>query len=188
MIKINCETSAKIKLTDCVPFQGKLKKRTSNDIEDLIKSLSTEGLLMPFAIWKHEDKNYLLDGHGRREALTRMALDDASILSYEWPCIYITADSEDDARKALLQITSQYGKITKQGVKQFIVSIPDYKAPCIQKFVTSKIKINKSMSGDSTEKCNSNILSETIIKIKVANDKVDSVKEILKQFDFIKVL
>lgn len=181
MLKINCESDVTLKLTDMVAFQGNLKKRTDEDISALQESLKTEGLMMPFAVWKHEGKNYLLDGHGRKEALIRMATATPELLNAEWPVVYVNADTEDGARKALLQITSSYGKITKAGVKQFCVSIPDYKAPAISKFVfkpvTKNIKtVEKSVS------------TKTIIKIRVDNDKVEQVRSILKEFTFIEVI
>lgn len=180
-MEIKCKTKDTIKLTDCVPFQGNLKKRTDTDLAELKESLLREGLLMPFAVWVHDDKKYLLDGHGRKEVLMKMANEDASLLSINWPCIFIEADNEDEARKALLQITSSYGKITKTGVKQFTVSIPNYVAPSIKKFVpkpASEKKVKAKV--DSTTK--------QIIKIRIAQDKVAEVLDILKQFDFIEVL
>lgn len=179
MIKINCESKDTIKLTDMIPFQGSLKKRTEQDIKELSESLKTEGLMMPFAIWMYADKKYLLDGHGRKEALTKLAVEDAELLSVDWPCIYIQAETEDDARKALLQITSSYGKVTKQGYKQFCVSIPDYKAPVINKFIPKPVKQAK------LEKPKSN---KTVLKIRVVNERVNQVLEIFKQFNFIEVL
>ena len=181
MIKVNCETKDTLKLMDMLPFQGNLKKRTSQDISELKESLVNEGLMMPFAIWVNEDKNYLLDGHGRKEALTQMALDgDSDILSFDWPCVLIHADNEASARKALLQITSTYGKVTKQGYKQFCVSIPDYKAPVIQKFIpkpnVQKVQNTKPVS------------DKTVIKLRVLNDQKDQLLSILKEFTWIEVL
>ena len=183
-MEIKCTTKDTIKLTECVPFQGNLKKRTPQDIAELKDSLLREGLLMPFAVWDHDDKKYLLDGHGRKEALVQLAVEDASLLNVDWPCIYIRADTEDDARKALLQITSSYGKITKTGVKQFTVSIPDYKAPSIAKFVAKPV-IKKTEATDPVQRPNQD---KVILKVSVTKDKVSEVKKILEQFDFIKVL
>lgn len=132
MLKVNCKTSDTIKLQMLVPFQGNLKKRKKEDIESLMQSLSDEGMMMPFAVWKHEDKNYLLDGHGRLEALVRLSMIDMEIMSQDLPCIYIEAENEEQARKSLLQITSTYGKISKQGVLDFTATIPDYTAPIIK--------------------------------------------------------
>lgn len=181
MIKVNCETKDKLKLVDMVPFQGNLKKRTEQDLEELKQSLLTEGLIMPFAIWKHEDKNYLLDGHGRRQVLLAMAgnTDNPDVITEDWPVVYIEAETEDDARKALLQITSQYGKITKTGVKQFTVSIPDYKAPSIKKFVAKPVKAKETKP----------VVSDKIVlKIRIDRDKYDYVKQVLGEFNFIEVL
>ena len=183
-MEIKCTTKDTIKLTECVPFQGNLKKRTAQDIAELKDSLLREGLLMPFAVWDHDDKKYLLDGHGRKEALVQLAVEDASLLNVDWPCIYIKADTEDDARKALLQITSSYGKITKTGVKQFTVSIPDYKAPSIAKFVAKPV-IKKTEAVDPVQRPNQD---KVILKVSVTKAKVSEVKQILEQFDFIKVL
>lgn len=183
-MEIKCTTKDTIKLTECVPFQGNLKKRTPQDIAELKDSLLREGLLMPFAVWDHDDKKYLLDGHGRKEALVQLAVEDASLLSVDWPCIYIRADTEDDARKALLQITSSYGKITKTGVKQFTVSIPDYKAPSIAKFVAKPVT-KKVEAVDPVQRPNQD---KVVLKVSVTKDKVSEVKKILEQFDFIKVL
>ena len=177
MISVKCDTKDHIKLADCEPFQGNMKKRSEQDLEGLKQSLLTEGLLMPFAIWEHDGKKLLLDGHGRREVLIAMA--DPDIMDFDWPCVYIKADTEDDARKALLQITSQYGKITKVVYKQFTVSIPNYKAPSVAKFISP---VNKKVS---VPKAQSDL---KIVKIRVPKDKYDKVLEIFKSFDFIEVL
>ena len=190
MIKINCVTKDTLKLTDMVPFQGNLKSRTKQDIVDLTESLKNEGLMMPFAIWKKPlEQNpdepaetvhnlFLLDGHGRKQALVQMAVDEPELLNVEWPVIYVEAADEDSARKALLQITSSYGKVTKQGYKQFCVSIPDYKAPVIQKFVSKPVKQVKAPK----------VSDKVVLKVRVSRDKLDQIKEVFAQFDFIEVL
>lgn len=177
-MEIKCKTEESMLITDMVPFQGNLKKRTEQDIHELQDSLNNEGLLMPFAIWK-SDKNYLLDGHGRRQAIMGLIDQDPSLLQVQWPVIVIDAADEDTARKALLQITSQYGKVTKQGIKQFTVSIPDYKAPVIAKF-TPKVKVLK----DKNPKKDTRV----ILKIRVDQSKLADVKEILNSVNYIEVL
>lgn len=177
-MEIKCKTEETMLITDMVPFQGNLKKRTEQDIHELQDSLNNEGLLMPFAIWK-SDKNYLLDGHGRRQAIMGLIDQDPGLLQVQWPVIVIDAADEDTARKALLQITSQYGKVTKQGIKQFTVSIPDYKAPVIAKF-TPKVKVLK----DKNPKKDTRV----ILKIRVDQSKLADVKEILNSVNYIEVL
>lgn len=180
MIKINCKTNDTVKLVDLIAFQGNLKKRTESDLEELRASLESEGLMMPFAVWRHDDKNYLLDGHGRREVLMRLIVSSPDLLDIDWPCVFVEAETEDDARKALLQITSQYGKITKIGVKQFTASIPNYRAPSINKFVAKPVKVSSSVKAPKSDK--------VILKIRITRDKLEQIKDIFKQFDFIEVL
>jgi len=184
MIKINCETKDSLKLAEMIPFQGNLKKRTPQDLAGLKESLTTEGLMMPFAVWKHEGKNYLLDGHGRKEALMQMAINgDAEMISFDWPVVFVEADTEEAARKALLQITSSYGKITKQGVKQFCVSIPDYRAPAIQKYVAKPVKVNT----DAGKLPNTPV--KKIIRIRVSQENEAQLLNVLGQFkEFIEIL
>jgi hypothetical protein len=169
MLTIKCLAPHTATITVMNQFQGDLKKRSTQDIEDLKGSLLNEGLLMPFALWKHEDKLYILDGHGRYEAIIRIALQDPTVLTQEFPVILVDATNEIEARKALLQIVSTYGKITKKGVTQFASLVPDYKAPIIKLIETKIIK---------TEKLSDEMV---IIRVKVPKVKVEQLTELLKQ-------
>lgn len=177
MLKIMCQTTDSILLNQLTPFQETLKKRTSKDIKQLTDSLLTEGLLMPFAVWRHDGINSLLDGHGRYAALVDMSLIDNSILEQPLPVVYIDADTEEQARKSLLQITSSYGKITRDGVMAFTKTIPNYTAPSIRKF-THSFKRRKPVKNDM----------EQIIKIAVPTDKAQAVLELFKSVNYIRVL
>ena len=178
MIKVMCQTPEVIRLGKLTPFQGDLKKRTSKDVHALAESILNEGLLMPFAVWHHDDVDHLLDGHGRLAALTELALQDNSIGEQDFPVIYIEAENEEQAKKSLLQITSAYGKITRQGAVGFCQSIPSYHAPAINKFV-----YRKPVSRVTSERNN-----ETVIRIAVPNDKAQAVLELFKTVSYIKVL
>lgn len=178
MITVKCVTPHTLKLSELTPFQGELKKRSVKEINDLADSISNEGLLMPFAVWRNDSKNYLLDGHGRLAALTELLLKDASITQQDLPCIFIEAESEEEAKKALLQITSQYGKITRDGVAKFCATIPEYKAPSINKF-------KKNPTARHKTEVPSNL---TVIRIAVPTDKVEEIKNIFKDVSYIKVM
>lgn len=181
MIQVKCSgTEHTITLGKLVSFQGDLKKRTDKDIDALAKSLVDEGMLMPFAVWRDDvSGSYsLLDGHGRLSALINLSADDIDIATQQFPVLFIDAVSEDEAKKYLLQITSSYGKITKEGAKKFCQSIPEYHAPAINKF------IHKSVSQKRFDKPKSSAL----IRIRVPVDKEAEVKKILKQVEYIEVL
>lgn len=143
MIDVRCETIDCLPLSDMSPFQGDLKSRTEEQLEELKKSLREEGLLAPFFIWRaalqQEDgvKNWLLDGHARYEALRSIydeTGDEDLWTKQAFPIVYIEAASPDEAKKALLQITSSYGKITRGGAQKFCASIPEYRAPSVAAF------------------------------------------------------
>lgn len=177
MIEIKCTAPEQVKLTDLTPFQGDLKKRTAADIDDLISSLHREGLLMPFAVWEHDDKKYLLDGHGRQEALIRASLTDPKIIEQDFPCIMVKAETEEDARKALLQITSSYGSVTKKGVVNFTATITDYRAPVVDKALK-----RHSLKKTAAPK------AKKIIRIAVLPADYDRILALLKQTSDIEVL
>lgn len=178
MIAIKCEVPNKLKLGALTPFQGDLKRRTNKHIDSLAKSIIEDGLLMPFVVWKHDDKNLLLDGHGRLEALLKLATNDEDLAKQDYPVIYIEADTEEKAKQALLQITSAYGTITEKGAKSFCAALPEYHAPSINKFVYRKPVERKPESRDC----------EHIIRIAVKEDKYEAVRELFKTIDYIRVL
>jgi hypothetical protein len=175
MIELKCSTESVVLLSQMTLFQGDLKKRTERDIDDLATSLREEGMFMPFAVWERTPSELLiLDGHGRYAALTKLALTDISILEQQFPCIRIQADDENEARKALLQIVSTYGRINRTGVIAFSAPVIGYKAPVI--------KIRKETIKHDP------IPSDTvIIKLKVLKDKAPALMNILKDVDGVEV-
>lgn len=184
MISIKCEgVKNTMKLSEMIAFQGNLKKRTDQEIDELGKSLKDEGLLMPFAIWPSNDGYKLLDGHGRVAALQRLAVQEKDILDQKFPVVFIEKETEEEARKALLQITSSYGKITKKGAMEFVKSIPNYSAPSINKFVKYSHKLTAPKTVNK---------GEATIKVVVPKDKVAAVKQMLhaacNNIEYIKIL
>lgn len=185
MVEIKCKTDATITLAKVTPFQGDLKKRSQADIDELKASLKREGLLMPFAVWRHGDTNYLLDGHGRLEALKQLSAESEVPVDPEfgYPCIFIDAETDVEARKALLQITSSYGKITKAGAKQFMLTIPDYVAPSVAKFTAKPVTKKPVEVKDSLPK-----VKQCILKIRVPAEKKDELLNIFSTVNYIEVL
>lgn len=178
MIQCKCKTDTKMLLSEITPFQGDLKKRTDKDLIELGNSLKEDGLLMPIAVWAHEGKHFILDGHGRREALLRLAIEeDTGILEQEFPVLVIEAETDEQARKSLLQISSTYGRVNKQGLTNFIAPIVEYKAPIITKY---NKPVSMSQRASSRE--------QVVIKISVHKDKAEQIKSILASTDGVVVL
>lgn len=174
MITCKCETPDKATLTEMTPFQDELKKRGAKDIAALATTIKEDGLLTPFMLWEHEDKKYILDGHGRREALVQLALNDPTIIEQKFPAVIIKAETREDAIKAVLQISSSYGRINKVGAIKFTAPVVGYKAPYIRRLEPT---VKKPKVSD-----------DVVIKIKVRKDKADAIRELLRQTEGIAVL
>lgn len=121
MIKITCEVTDMLQLSEMTEFQGGLKTRTQNDYDKILLSIYSNGIAFPFFVWKHKKKNYILDGHGRLGAL--MQASESGEIIPPLPVIYIKADNETQAKNLLLRLNSRYGVITLAGVRDFIGDI-----------------------------------------------------------------
>jgi hypothetical protein len=178
MFNIKCKTEDTITLTALRQFQGTLKKRSESDITALIQSLNEDGLLMPFALWQHDGQCSILDGHARYEAMIRMAIDDPNVLSMELPIILIDVATEDEAKKALLQITSSYGRVSKKGLVNFTASIANYTAMApIAVKVMAPVKAIEKPPVDTV-----------ILKLKVKKDMVQRLTEVLGGVEGVAIL
>jgi len=112
-------------------FQGELKERTPEDYEKITNSIYKHGIAFPFFVWKSVRKKYILDGHGRSEAL-RLAKENGVKIP-PLPVVYIKAKNAEIAKNLLLRLNSRYGTITVQGIQSFIegadIDISDVNIP-----------------------------------------------------------
>lgn len=117
MIKINCDGSTYLELDQLSEFQGELKKRTKKDIDTVSGLIEKYGFSFPFFVWKKGKKNMVLDGHGRILALKKLRENGEEIPAL--PACYIKARDEEEAKKKLLHLNSQYGVMTAESVMIF---------------------------------------------------------------------
>ena len=101
------------------PLQGELKDLSDENFNKLYESFKKHGFFIPVFIWKHEDKNYCLDGHGRLRVLNKKKVKFTNT-DYKIPIVEIEADNITDAKEKLLKITSQYQRITYEGLDAYI--------------------------------------------------------------------
>jgi hypothetical protein len=178
MIQIKCaSTGQSLKLTDMKQFQGNLKKRSDKDTNDLMKSLTENGLLMPFAIWVDPSgvKN-LLDGHGRLQALMKICMMlDPEIINQEFPVLVIDAPDEAMAKKYLLEIDTKHGKVTPIGLKTFTASMPQNTVP-VAVVTPAPIPLAKP---EGPEK--------VIVRLRIPKDKVAEFTSLMKTVSWIEV-
>ena len=98
-------------------FQGDLKTLSHEAMEKLQRSILEKGFRIPVFIWK---KN-ILDGHQRMTAVKELLRTGVyELKDNALPYIEIQADDERDAKEMLLAISSSYGKMTEEGLTQFM--------------------------------------------------------------------
>lgn len=103
---------------DVEPLQGNLKELDDENYQKLKNVLIKRGFTIPLFLWKDNDFFYLLDGHQRQFVMTDQNMNDDG--NYEVPYVLIEAKDIKEAKEQLLEITSQYGKITYEGFDEFI--------------------------------------------------------------------
>jgi hypothetical protein len=132
-IAVTCQGAGTLPLDRIEEFQGGLKARTKKDIEKIIKSILKWGFTFPFFVWKHEGRYHTIDGHGRILALVELRKKDYDLPPF--PVVYIEAANEAEAKEKLLQQNSHYGKITREGLIEFMgdleIDLEDYSLPNI---------------------------------------------------------
>jgi hypothetical protein len=120
-IKITCEVKETLALDKMTELQGELKQRTAFDYEKIMSSIYKHGIAFPFFVWKEKNTHYILDGHGRTEALRKE--QERGVKIPELPVVYVEAANKTTALNLLLRLNSRYGEITIEGVSKFLEDV-----------------------------------------------------------------
>jgi DNA modification methylase len=102
-------------IADLLPTQGELKDLSTENYEKLKKNIERRGFIDPVAVW--EDKNgikYILNGHQRQRVLANEGWIEPI------PYFNVPAKTLQEAAAIVLELTSQYGKITQEGLDAHI--------------------------------------------------------------------
>ena len=120
-ITVNCKSADTLPIDRILEFQGELKKLSKQNRDKLMNSILKHGFIAPLFVWDDSGDYRLLDGHQRLATLIHMRQKGYGIPML--PVDYIQADSEEDAKRKLLQITSQYGDFSIEGIQEFTAGI-----------------------------------------------------------------
>lgn len=106
---------------DMNELQGDLKTLEKENFTRLQNTLVDDGQLAPFYLWfdSKEGKYWIVDGHQRKSIFMFNR-----ITPYERPYILIPGENINEAKKALLEISSQYGTVTEEGFNKFTFDFP----------------------------------------------------------------
>jgi DNA modification methylase len=116
-IEIKCKGADTLPIDRILEFQGGLKELSKENEKKLRNSILKFGFIAPLFLWDDHGEWRLLDGHQRLKTLLKMREEGYDIPLL--PVDYIEADSEEDAKRKLLHITSQYGEFTTDGFENF---------------------------------------------------------------------
>ncbi len=102
-------------MTELQATQGDLKFLNKENYDKLKKNIEKHGFDIPVTVWiDSQGDKWLLDGHQRKHVLETEGWNDPI------PYLVIKAPNMQTAAERLLQITSQYGTITQEGLDEFI--------------------------------------------------------------------
>lgn len=104
-------------ITEFSATQGDLKFLSEDNYKKLKERIEARGFIDPVTVWIDKDGvKHLLDGHQRKHVLETEGWFEPI------PYLVIEADSIEQAAEILLEITSQYGTITQEGIDEFIAT------------------------------------------------------------------
>jgi hypothetical protein len=122
---INCDTGYTLPLNKIEHALIQLKKRKSNQIEHLKKSILQYGFSFPLFIWRSkENKNIIIDGECRYLVLEKLQKSGYNIPPI--PVSYIDAADLQSAKRKLLEVHAQYGFVTHEGMSHFVCDMGNY--------------------------------------------------------------
>ena len=125
IIKIRCNGFESLPIESLTELQGGLKELSTKNYERLKNSILKYGFSFPAFIWQNKNKKYIIDAHQRVRTIKKMIDEGYRIeqsngdIKDEIPCDYIFAADKKEAKEKLLQLNSQYGKITYEGLYEF---------------------------------------------------------------------
>lgn len=118
VIKNKCQTKFFIDLNKFVELQGNLKESTEDELLKLETSIIKYGIISPFFAWLNEDKYWIIDAHRRLIVLNR--LKEKGFKIPKIPTVLIEASSRIEAKEILLLYNSKYGRMTYEGLSDFL--------------------------------------------------------------------
>lgn len=118
-IKITVKGAETVALEDLHPFQGDLKKLEREQYEHLRNVIREMGFSFTVHVWKNKNKYYIIDGHQRITAVKTM-VEKEGFACPAIPVSVVSAKDFKEAKRKVLAGASQYGKLNKKGLYEFL--------------------------------------------------------------------
>jgi len=142
IIEIRCKGSKLYDFEKLQIIQGELKTLSKQNEEKLRQRIETYGFDAPFFVWR----NKILDGTQRKKVIDSMLEEGWSLPQGKVPVCEIKAKNLNDAKQRLLGYVSQYGKVSRDGIDEFLstIEIPDLGTIDIPSFDISELATSNS--------------------------------------------
>lgn len=121
-IRIACSSGIALPVDDLADLQGELKELSEVNFAKLSKEILATGFAFAPHAWKNPEdgKTYLVDGHQRVKTVKRLR-DEQGFTVAPLPVVMVEASTIQEAKRRVLQATSQYGEMTPQGLYDFMI-------------------------------------------------------------------
>lgn len=153
-IKISAETKDYLPLEQLTELQGELKSLSEKNFIKLALSIEMWGFMAAVHVWKSPDgTNYILDGT-QRTRTTRKMVATGEFECPPIPVVFVPATDINEAKRKVLAMASQYGKVEDQGLYEFSESMNLEPAELFQRYnfpEISEIKFMENFYGDAFE-------------------------------------
>lgn len=108
-------------LNKIVGLQGPLKELSKENYARLKHSLLKHGFAFPLNVATINGKPYgVIDGHQRHKVIEKMLTEGFTLSGNKLPVTLTSCKSHKQAKELILQAVSQYGKITEDGLSEFL--------------------------------------------------------------------
>lgn len=179
-IKIACKGAAEYDYKKLIPLQGDLKELTDESYEKFKANILELGFSEPISIWKHKRKIHILNGHQRLETIKRMVENEGYSVK-PLPVSIVEAADLNEAKRKILSLTSQFGKVDEKGLAEFIdeAQIP---AEDLRKYDLQNVNLDKFIEAQ-TKPVDIEENPEPEIKDEGEPQKLSQVKTVKLYFD-----
>lgn len=113
-VRIACQGAEFRELDDLTEFQGELKNLSDINAGKLRREILELGFSEPVAVWERGKKAHVLNGYQRVRVLR--ALRQEGYVVPPIPVSVVKAGSRQEAKRKVLALTSQYGRVTQGGL------------------------------------------------------------------------
>src|SRR3990167_950660 len=141
-IRVNIKGVVKLRIADLNAFQEDIKILTDENYEKLKEEILQDGFsFSPHVFMDKDGKAWILDGHQRRTCLERMKKEGYKVPVI--PCMEVTAESLEHARRLVLAGTSQYGTFQVKKLVEFTAHTGIDGQNLLKRFVLPTVNFEK---------------------------------------------